>query len=51
MILAFLLISFGYLTIVPQYSFPHDQGVILDNVGDVMRLFGLLVLLSAVLTG
>ena len=51
MSLSFLLISFGYFTLVSQYSFPHSQAVLSDNVGDVMRVFGLITLLTAVVTG
>ncbi len=42
MSLSFFLISFGYFTIATQYSFLPSQGVFLDNVGDVIRLFGLI---------
>ncbi len=51
MSLSFLLISFGYFTIVTQYSFPSSQGVFLDNAGDVIRLLGLITLFGAVVTG
>ena len=51
MSLSFLLISFGYLIVATQYSFLPSQGVFLDNVGDVIRLFGLISLLGAVVTG
>ena len=51
MSLSFLLISFGYFIIATQYSFLPSQGVFLDNVGDVIRLFGLITLFGAVVTG
>ncbi len=51
MSLSFFLISFGYFTIATQYSFLPSQGVFLDNVGDVIRLFGLITLFGAVVTG
>src|SRR5947209_3899926 len=43
---AFLLLSFGYFTIVPKYFYPNDT---LDHVGDIMRICGLLALLIVVL--
>ena len=42
----FLLLGFGYFTIVPKYFHPNDT---LDHVGDIMRICGLLALLIAML--
>jgi hypothetical protein len=47
--LAFLLLSFGYLVILQQYVDPN--AVLLDNIGDVVRMGGLISLLVAVITG
>ncbi len=47
--LAFLLLSFGYLVILQQYVTPN--AVLLDNIGDVIRMGGLVILLAAVITG
>ncbi|MBZ5686391.1 MAG: hypothetical protein LAP86_15275 [Acidobacteriia bacterium] len=45
---AFLLLSFGYFTIMPKYAYPSD---LLDHVGDLMRVSGLASLLAAVVAG
>jgi hypothetical protein len=45
---AFLLISFGYLTIVPKYFQPSD---VLDHAGDILRIAGTITLLIAVVIG
>lgn len=45
---AFLLISFGYLTIIPKYFQPSD---VLDHAGDILRITGTLTLLVAVVVG
>ena len=42
----FLLLGFGYFTIVPKYFHPNDT---LDHVGDIMRICGLIALLIAML--
>lgn len=42
---SFLLLSFGYLIIVMQYTIPMSG--LFDNLGDVMRMGGLLLLLVA----
>lgn len=47
--LAFLLLSFGYLVIVQQYVDP--KAILLDNIGDVVRMGGLISLLIAVISG
>jgi hypothetical protein len=46
---AFLLLSVGYLVIIPKYSIPNVD--LLDHVGDLTRVTGLITLLSAVLLG
>jgi hypothetical protein len=43
---AFLLLSFGYLIIIPKYTTPND---VLDRSGDLIRIAGLVTLLCAVL--
>jgi hypothetical protein len=45
---AFLLLSVGIFIILPKYSQPNDT---LDHIGDIIRVFGLLTLLGAVLIG
>jgi hypothetical protein len=47
--IAFALLGFGYLVIVQQYFVPN--GASLDNVGDIIRMTGLITLLVAVLRG
>jgi|SRR5579859_655816 len=47
--LSFLLLAFGYLMIFQQYLVTNAQ--VLDNVGDIIRIFGLATLLAAVLMG
>jgi hypothetical protein len=46
MALAFLALSFGYFIILPKYFTPNDT---LDRIGDIIRVFGLIVLFFAVL--
>jgi hypothetical protein len=46
---AFLLLSVGYSLILPKYFFPQQD--ILDQVGDVVRIIGLVILLVAYLWG
>ncbi len=46
---SFLLLAFGYLMIFQQYFVPNAS--FLDNIGDVIRVFGLVVLLIAVFIG
>ena len=45
---AFFLISLGYFTIIPKYFQPN---VVLDHVGDILRITGLLIFLVAILVG
>jgi hypothetical protein len=45
---AFLLLSVGIFIILPKYSQPNDT---LDHIGDIIRIGGLLTLLSAVFIG
>lgn len=45
---AFFLLSLGYFTIVPKYFQPND---ILDHIGDLLRIAGLLIFLGAMLIG
>jgi hypothetical protein len=47
--LAFILLSAGYFLNVPKYS--NHLLTLLDNIGDVTRIFGLIILLVTVLTG
>jgi hypothetical protein len=49
MSLAFLLLSVGYVLNVPKYS--SHLFTLLDNIGDVTRIFGLITLLVTVLIG
>ncbi len=49
MSLAFLLLSAGYMLNVPKYS--NHALTLLDNIGDVTRIFGLIILLVTVLIG
>jgi hypothetical protein len=42
---AFLLLSLGYVLILPKYLFAHQE--VLDHLGDVIRLLGLIVLYLA----
>lgn len=51
MSLAFLLLSTGYLIILPKYSAISFNPDILDHIGDVTRVCGLLMLSVAVLRG
>ena len=46
---AFILLSVGYMLNVPKYS--NHLLTLLDNMGDVTRIFGLIILLVTVLTG
>ncbi|SRR6266700_2551553 len=46
---AFLLLSAGYLVILPKYGYSNMD--ILDHVGDITRIVGSIILLSAVLLG
>ncbi len=46
---AFLLLSTGYFVIIPKYSIPNVD--LLDHVGDITRVTGLITLLAAVLLG
>lgn len=46
---AFLFLGIGYLVIFQQYFIPN--AMLLDNIGDITRLVGLLALLYAVLRG
>jgi len=46
---AFLLLSAGYLVILPKYGYANMD--MLDHVGDITRIVGSLILLSAVLLG
>jgi len=46
---AFLLLSSGYLVILPKYAYANMD--LLDHVGDVTRIVGSIILLSAVLLG
>ena len=45
---AFLLLASGYLLIIPKYYSPNDT---LDHIGDIVRIGGLLALLTAVVLG
>lgn len=47
--MAFILLSVGYMLNVPKYS--NHLLALLDNIGDVTRIFGLIILLVTVLTG
>ncbi len=47
MSISFALLGFGYLTLVQKYFIAN--GAVLDNAGDILRLFGLIALLVAVL--
>jgi hypothetical protein len=49
MSLAFVLLSIGYSLILPKYLFANQGG--LDQIGDGIRILGLLILLSAYLKG
>jgi uncharacterized membrane protein YhdT len=49
MSLAFLLLSVGYVLNVPKYS--NHLLTLLDNIGDVVRISGLIVMLVTVLIG
>ncbi len=44
-----MLLAFGYLALFQQYFTPNQ--LFLDNVGDIIRLVGLVSLLAAVLAG
>jgi hypothetical protein len=48
---AFLLLSFGYLLIFQQYLASGPHQALFDNVGDMIRVVGLLALLAAILIG
>jgi hypothetical protein len=45
MSVAFLLLSLGYVLILPKYLFAHQE--LLDHLGDVIRILGLLALFMA----
>ena len=45
----FLLLSLGYLIILPKYILPHQE--FLDYVGDIMRLGGIVTMLSSFVAG
>jgi len=47
--IAFLLLSFGYLIIFPKYILAHQD--LLSNIGDTMRISGLVVFLIGYLVG
>lgn len=49
--LSFLLLAFGYVMIFQQYFFTASNAVHFDNIGDIIRVFGLVTLLVAVLVG
>lgn len=49
--LSFLLLAFGYVMIFQQYFFASSNAVHFDNIGDIIRVFGLVTLLIAVLVG
>ncbi len=49
--LSFLLLAFGYVMIFQQYFFASSNAVHFDNIGDIIRVFGLITLLVAVLVG
>ncbi len=49
MSVAFFLLSVGYVLNIPKYSDPHLT--LLDNIGDVIRICGLIVLFVTVLVG
>lgn len=49
--LSFLLLAFGYVMIFQQYFFTSANAVHFDNIGDIIRVFGLITLLVAVLVG
>lgn len=49
MSLAFLALSAGYVLNIPKYSNSHLM--LLDNVGDATRIFGLVILLIAIFVG
>lgn len=49
MSIAFILLAFGYLMIVQQYFI--SSGATFDNIGDILRMIGLLSLLIAVIGG
>jgi hypothetical protein len=46
---SFVLLGFGYLMVVQQYFIAGTS--LLDNIGDIIRMFGLLTLLVAVFIG
>jgi hypothetical protein len=48
MSVAFFLISAGYFTIIPKY---FQANITLDRVGDILRIFGMMILLVAILLG
>ena len=49
MSIAFILLAFGYLMIIQQYFI--SSGAMFDNIGDIMRMIGLLALLIAIIGG
>jgi hypothetical protein len=49
MSVSFALLAFGYLMIIQQYFIA--SGTLFDNLGDILRMIGLLTLLVAVLGG
>jgi hypothetical protein len=46
---AFLLLSSGYIVAVPRYVLPHQD--LVQNAGDIIRIFGFTTILLAVLRG
>jgi len=46
---AFLLLSLGYLIILPKYVLPHQE--LLDYVGDVIRVSGVITMLGGFIAG
>lgn len=49
MVASFLLLSLGYLVLLPKYVLPNQN--LLDHIGDIMRVSGVVTLLSSFVTG
>lgn len=49
MMAAFFLLSFGYLVLLPTYVLPHEE--LLDHIGDIMRIGGVVTLLTGFVAG
>ena len=49
--MSFLLLAFGYVMIFQQYFFSSSNALHFDNIGDIIRVFGLITLFVAVLAG